>query len=68
LGLKNGSTISRWERGFRVPNLVTVIRLSILYNTMADGLFVSLRRSLQKEIHKAEQKVGQSKLADENAS
>jgi len=49
-----------------VPNLITVIKLSLLYHIMADSLFTCLRRSLQDEIHKAEQKVVQSKLADED--
>jgi len=50
LGLKEASTISRWERGFRVPKLITAIKLSIIYNTMADGLYLSIRRELKDEI------------------
>ncbi|MCD6298224.1 MAG: helix-turn-helix transcriptional regulator [Deltaproteobacteria bacterium] len=67
LGVKNTSLISRWERGFCVPKLRNALRLAILYQTMSEALFSSLRRSLQQEIQKAEQKVGQSKLADESA-
>ena len=57
LGLKEASAISRWERGFRVPKLITAIKLSILYNTMADGLYLSVRRELKDEISESLNKV-----------
>jgi len=56
LGLK-ASTISRWERGFRVPKLITAIKLSILYNTMADGLYLSVKRELKEEVCEALERV-----------
>jgi transcriptional regulator with XRE-family HTH domain len=68
LGLKNTSTISRWESGFCLPKLITVMKLAVLYRTMVDGLFIDLRRLLQKDILKAEQKLLQNKPQDQNAS
>ena len=68
LGLKNTSLISRWESGFCLPKLVNVFRLAILYHTMPDALFISLRRSLQEEIARAEQKVLQNNPQQQNDS
>ena len=56
LGLK-ASAISQWERGFRVPKLITAIKLSILYNTMADGLYLSVKRELKEEVCEALERV-----------
>jgi len=57
LGVKNTSLISRWESGFCLPKLLSVFKLAILYRTMPDALYTRLRRSLQEEVLKAEQKV-----------
>jgi len=68
LGLKNTSLISRWESGFCLPKLITVMKLAVLYRTMVDGLFIDLRRLLQKDILKTEQKLLQNKPQDENGT
>ena len=61
LGLKNTSTISRWEAGVRLPKPPNMFKLAVLYRVMADALFINLRRSLQQEVFKAEQKYLQNK-------
>jgi len=61
LGLKNTSTISRWEVGVRLPKPPNMFKLAVLYRVMADALFINLRRSLQEEVFKAEQKYLQNK-------
>ena len=57
LGLKSASRISRWEKGDCIPSHVNVIRLSILYRTMADALFHDLAKALREEIHHREKQV-----------
>lgn len=60
LGLKAASMVSRWENGHCLPKLQNIFKLAILYRTMADGLFIDLRRLLQEEILKAEEKLLQN--------
>ncbi|TKJ32895.1 MAG: hypothetical protein CEE38_21990 [Planctomycetes bacterium B3_Pla] len=66
LGLNTTGLISRWENGVCFPNPLTIIKLAILYRTMADGLFIDLRRSLKDEIHKAEKKLLRKKANYQN--
>jgi transcriptional regulator with XRE-family HTH domain len=57
LGLKSASRISRWEKGDCIPSHVNVIRLSILYRTMADALFYDLAKALREEIYRREKQI-----------
>lgn len=57
LGLKSASMVSRWENGHCMPKLQNIFKLAILYRTMADGLFIDLRRLLKEEILKAEEEL-----------
>jgi len=57
LGLKAASVVSRWENGHCLPKLQNIFKLAILYRTMADGLFIDLRRLLQEEILEAEKEL-----------
>jgi len=50
LGVRNTGMISRWEKGWRMPSPLNIFRLSILYNTMADALYIDLIRFMRKEI------------------
>ena len=53
LGL-NASRLSRWEKGRTMPSSFNLFRLSILYKTMADSLFMDLIRKLREEIKEKE--------------
>jgi transcriptional regulator with XRE-family HTH domain len=57
LGLKSASRVSRWEKGSCIPSYVNVIRLSIVYRTMADALFRDLSRTLREEIYRREEQI-----------
>jgi len=46
LGLKSDSIISRSERGVRLLSSLNVFKLALMYRTMADALFIDLRREL----------------------
>jgi len=54
-GFKNSSQISQWEKGYCFPNIVNLFKLSIIYHTMPDTLFLDLMRKLREEMK--EQKV-----------
>jgi len=57
LGLKSTSMISRWERGFVLPKPMNIFKLSALYRTMADALFIDLLRSVKNDIQKKEEEI-----------
>ena len=61
LGLKTASMISRWENGFCLPKPENMFKLAVLYRTMADSLFIDLRRALQKQIQTAEEELLENK-------
>jgi transcriptional regulator with XRE-family HTH domain len=63
LGFKNASVISRWENGLCQPKLRSLLKLAILYRTMADALFIDLRISLIEEIAQAQKRYKQ-KMSD----
>jgi len=50
LGLKDPTWISHWEKGDVLPNLVSAIRLSTLYQTTIDTLFTDLVEAVRREI------------------
>ena len=66
LGLKSGSTISRWENGLCLPNPKNMFKLGLVYRTMVDVLFIDLRRLLREEIAQAEQGILQSKAQNQD--
>jgi transcriptional regulator with XRE-family HTH domain len=54
LGFKSTSMISRWENGKCMPDPVNIFKLSILYKTMPEALFIDLVRALRKQIAELE--------------
>lgn len=57
LGIKSASIISRWEKGVCLPNTLNLFRLSVLYRTMSDALFIDLTRDLRDDLRKREEKI-----------
>jgi len=66
LGLKSTSIISRWERGFVLPKPMNIFKLTALYRTMTDALFIDLLRSVKNDIYKKEEEI--LKVKNENCS
>lgn len=50
IGLQSTSTISRWEKGLARPTLENLIRLSVLYRTLIDQLYIDLRQQIIKDL------------------
>ncbi|MGC9603190.1 MAG: helix-turn-helix transcriptional regulator [Minisyncoccia bacterium] len=50
LGFKDKTWISHWENGDALPNLVSIIRLSALYQTPIEVLFADLSKAIQEEV------------------
>ncbi len=61
LKLKSTSMISRWEKGTVLPNSLNIFKLSLLYRTLIDALFIDLMRLLKEDIRKREEKVLKAK-------
>jgi transcriptional regulator with XRE-family HTH domain len=57
LGLGSTSVISRWEKGVCLPSSLNILKLAVIYRTMADALFIDLLRSLRRELLKKEKEV-----------
>jgi hypothetical protein len=57
LGVKNTSMISRWEQGVCLPNTVNLMKLAVLYRTMADALLWDLRNELKDDLLQREAEV-----------
>ena len=62
LGIKSASIISRWEKGVCLPNTLNLFRLSILYRTISDALFIDTIRDLRDDIRKREEKILKQKM------
>ena len=57
LGHKSASHVSDYERGKRLPNLKTVLKLAVIFSTSVDLLFEEMRKELQGEIQPKREKI-----------
>jgi len=55
LNLKSSGIISRWEKGICMPSSLNIFKLTALYRTLADALFIDLIRKLREKILKREE-------------
>lgn len=54
LNLHDTSQISRWEKGLSIPNAINLFKLSIIYRTFPNQLYVDLVVELRHEVIKKE--------------
>ena len=47
---KNVSRLSKWEHGISTPNLLNLLKLSIVYKTLIDQLYPEIRTELRKRL------------------
>jgi transcriptional regulator with XRE-family HTH domain len=52
LGFKNSARISSWEKGFSLPNMVNLFKLSVLYHTLPNEFYIELYQQLRNDIAK----------------
>jgi len=50
LGLTDSSLLSRWERGFSMPNAVNLLRLAAIYGVSVENLYKETYRTLKEEL------------------
>ncbi len=50
LGLKDTSSLSRWEKGFSFPNLKQLFQLCRVYKVLPCELYFDLWQTISKEI------------------
>ncbi len=65
LGLNGPNDISRWEHGVKVPNLVNLLKLEIVYRVPVAFLFGDLYRRLKEEIRGREEKLKKDLMSEE---
>ena len=56
-GLRTGNSLSRYERGSKLPSLINALKLEIVYRTPVAFLFRELYLRLKKEIKNREEKL-----------
>jgi len=47
---KNVSRLSKWEHGISTPNLLNLLKLSIVYKTLIDQFYPEIRDELIKRL------------------
>jgi transcriptional regulator with XRE-family HTH domain len=50
LDLKHTNRISRWEKGVSMPSAVNLLKLSVLYEALADQLYTNLRNEFKQTL------------------
>ena len=50
LGFKSASRISRWERGFAMPGVENLLKLSFLYGTLPAELYADMWNEVREEL------------------
>lgn len=61
LGFADASSLSRWEQGVRLPNVMNLFRLAALYWTLVDALYIDTLRTIRAEVRRREVDVLPSK-------
>ena len=54
LGFADASSLSRWEQGICLPSVMNLFRLSALYGTLVDALYIDTLRTIREEIRTRE--------------
>lgn len=54
LGLSNGTLLSQWERGDKLPTTINLIKLSIIYRTYPNELYPEYFSEQLKELRQQE--------------
>ncbi len=50
LSFTNEVSLSRWEKGVNIPNLINLIKLGIIYNTSISQLYISLTEKIEAQL------------------
>lgn len=66
LGIKNTSTICKWERGNAEPNIVQLFTLSVLLNTSPQELYSNKWNEKQQEVSLMKKTELQQKKQEKN--
>ena len=57
LGFVSTNRISEWERGTAAPNLVNLIKLSVIYRTNPTDLYFDVMQDVRDELAQKEQRL-----------
>ena len=58
--------ISRWEKGVFLPSTQNLLKLAVLYRTIADALLIDLIRELKEKTYKKEKAIMRNKNRKQN--
>lgn len=51
LGLQSASLVSRWEKGFSLPETLNALKMAAIYDTTVDYLYEDVRLDMQDELN-----------------
>ena len=54
LDLHDTVPVSQWERGVKLPNAINLIKLSLIYHTVPNELYLDLFHEFRETIYKKE--------------
>jgi transcriptional regulator with XRE-family HTH domain len=57
LELNSTAMISRWETGLCLPDTMNLIRLTVVYRSSLDGLFMEFAKEIRKDLIQKEEKI-----------
>ena len=50
LKLTSASIVSNWELGLERPSLINLLKLSTLYRTSVDALFIDMKNAIREDL------------------
>lgn len=56
LGLHDATSISRWENGTAIPNVIMLFKLSIIFRTLPTELYFEVVQQIREEVFNRENK------------
>ncbi len=66
LGSHSGTTVSRYERGGRLPDLDTALTLEVIFGAPVAALFAGRRQKVEREVRRRVARLQEQRSAEES--
>lgn len=61
LGFRGAGRISEWEAGTSTPSIENLIKLAVIYRTLCDELYITIRRDFIQDLQQREAEINTRK-------